>query len=275
MNGERLLERRKWFRVFPEGTLEFVVITRVLALMMLMALAIVGGTQRPLVLVSLIAILWIDYALLLWWVVQVAMDLRSVSDPAGAEDSAGSRARVWTVAALPSVAAAVALVPWYQLMTVLTGTRPEGNLTTLLPAVAGLAFLLLLWPACQALRRIDVGSPVWTILLLVPLLHFFALHRIGSGLDVRIRGQLQSRDARSEAQRGGTGAMMAADVTWVLSILPWVLIIGVVVVRGWPTSRAFKIGPVCGTILAAVFAIANLAAMESVQRRIVALLRKT
>lgn len=274
MNGERLLERRKWFRVFPEGTLEFVIITRVLALMMLMALAVVGGTQRPLVVSSLIAILWIDYALLLWWVVQVAMDLGFVADPARADDSARKRSRAAMVAVLPSMAAAAALMPWGQLLTVVTGTRPSGALTTVLPSIAGLAFVLLLWPAYRTLRRIELGSPLWTILFLVPLLHFFALHRIACGLDERIRGQLRERDAHSEAQRSATGAMLIADVTWVLSVLPWAVVIGVAVLRGWPAGGAFKIGPVCGTVLAALFAVANLAALESIQRQIVTLLRK-
>jgi hypothetical protein len=178
------------------------------------------------------------------------------------------------LAALPSVAAAVALIPWEGLLTVLTGTRPQASLTIGLPLVAAAVFLVLAWPAFRVLRRIELGSPVWTILLLTPVLHFFALHRIASGLDVRITDQLRNRSERPAAQRSATGALMIADATWVLSVLPWAIVVGVVVLYGWPSSGAFKIGPVCGTALAAVFAIANLAALESVQRQIVALLRK-
>ena len=43
--------------------------------------------------------------------------------------------------------------------------------------------------------------------------------------------------------------------------------------RGWP-SGTLKMAPVCGTILASFFAIANLAAMEGVQRQMVSLIRK-
>ena len=59
-------QRRNWFRSFPEGSIEFVVITRVLALLLLAALAIVPGIQRPAVLVALALVLWVDYLLMMW-----------------------------------------------------------------------------------------------------------------------------------------------------------------------------------------------------------------
>lgn len=274
MNGDRLVERRKWFRVFPEGTLEFSIITRVLALMMMMALAVVGGTQRPVVLVGLLGVLWIDHVLLLWWAIQVAMDLRFVSGKAQADGSARVRARVAFVAALPSVAAVAALMPWEGLITLLKGTRPESGLWMAVPVGAAVAFFAMLVPASRALRTIELGSSGWTVLLSIPLLNYFALHRIAGGLDVRIREQLRGRGLQESDETGPSAALIAADVTWVLSVLPWLVVIGVAVIRGWPVSSAFKAGPVCGTLLAAVFAIANLAALESVQRRIVTLIRK-
>lgn len=274
MNRDSLMERRKWFRVFPEGTLEFNIITRVLALMMLMALAIVGGTQRPVVLVGLFGILWLDYVLLLWWVVQVATDLRAVSDPIEAGQSSSRRAWVAVQAALPSIAAVAALLPWPSLLAMLTGSGSHATMARSFQAISGLVFIVTLVPAYRALQSIRLSSPVWTILLLVPLLHFFALHRIASGLDARLAEQLQNRGDRPGALGSASGAMLAADLTYVLSILPWALVIAIVLVRGWPTSGAFKAGPVCGTMIAALFAIANLAAMEAVQRKVVALIRR-
>lgn len=273
MSSERLVERRKWFRAFPEGTLEFMVITRVLALLFLIALAVVGGTQRPFVLIGLVGILWVDYVLLLWWVVQVAMDLQCVSEGSEAGDSSDRRVRIGVRAALPSVAAAAALLPWSKLMMVVTGSAVPA-LTNTLPAVAGVAFCLLLVPAYRALRRVELGAPLWTMLSLVPVVHYFALHRIGQGLDRRIEEQLRARGERPESIHSAAPAFIAADVSWVLSILPWAVIAGIVLVKGWPAGGAFKVGPVCGTVLAAIFAIANLAAMERVQRQITALIRK-
>jgi hypothetical protein len=273
MTADRLLERRKWFRVFPEGTLEFMIITRVLALLMLIALAVVGGAQRPFVLVGLAGILWVDYALLLCWVVQLAMDLRCASDGQGAHDTPRRRTTVAVQAILPSMAAVTALMPWGSLMRVVTG-NPSPALAAMISAAAAIVFVALLWPAYRALRSIELGSPIWTILFLIPLLHFFALHRLASGLDARIHGQLRSRGERVEPTHSASMAVIAADVMWVLTILPWAVIVGIVLVNGWPAHSAFKIGPVCGTMLAALFAIANLAAMESVQRQIVTLIRK-
>lgn len=275
MNGEKLVERRKWFRVFPEGTLEFLIITRVLALMMMMALAIVGGTQRPTVLIGLIGILWIDYALLLWWVVQVAMDLRFVAGESPDDAQAGLRARVAVTAILPSIAAAMALLPWDGVVLVITGARHESAILKILPVIAALGFIALLLPAYRALRSIGLGSSVWTVLLLIPVLHFVALHRIAGGLDVRIREQLRSRGLRDEDLRSATASLITADVIWVLTMLPWAAVVVIAISRGWPAGGAFKIGPISGTLLAAVFSIANLAALESVQRQIVALVRKS
>jgi hypothetical protein len=271
MNGDMLVERRRWFRVFPEGSLEFTIITRVLALILLMALAVVGGTQRPLVVVSLTVVLWVDYALLVWWAVQVAMDLEEVVNRP-AEDTPGRRAIIGIQAVLPSVAAVAALAPWGRMLA----TSAVGSVAPLrsLPIVAGLAFLVLLVPAYRALRKIGVGSPLWTGLLLVPILHWFALHRIAADLDRRIDGQLRTMGQEKASRRPGM-ALAVADVTWVLSVLPWAIVVAYSLIRGWPSGGAFKLGPVCGTALAALFAIANLAALEGVQRQIVTLIRKS
>jgi hypothetical protein len=268
MTSERLLERRKWFRVFPEGTLEFTIITRVLALMMLMALAIVGGSQRPFVVTALIVILWVDYALLIWWVVQVACDLRLVS---GELIDPRRQTRAGITALLPSVAAAVALIPWAGVAK-FAGIS-MGFVPVWLPAVAAILYLLLLLPAYRALHRASVDSRLWTFLLLIPLVHWFALHRIVARLGFRIQQGLRERGESSQAV-GASAALTIADFTWVFSMLPWVVVAGMSLLRGWPAGGMSKFGPVCGTILAAVFAIANLAALEGVQRQMVALLRK-
>lgn len=273
MNAERLAERRKWFRVFPEGTLEFVIITRVFTLLLMIALAVVGGTQRPFVLIGLAGILWLDYVLLLWWVIQVADDLHGATGSDTAAVSPAARAKLGIQAALPSVAAVAAFMPWSKLITVVTGSASP-VLAGAISTAAALAFVVLIWPAYRALRSIQLGSPLWTILLLVPLLHFFALHRIASALGGRIQAELGRRGEPEHATQGGSGALIAADITWVLCILPWAVVAAIVLINGWPAGGAFKAGPVCGTMLAATFAITNLAALERVQRQMVALIQK-
>lgn len=270
MNSERLAERRKWFRVFPEGTLEFAIITRILALLLLISLAVVGGTQRPLIVVSLVIVLWVDYALLMWWVLQVAMDLRMVAD-GSVLDSPSSRAKIGFKVILPSVAAVAGLAPWGQVMSVVVGGT---GMLGWLPVAAGVAFVILCIPALRALRKVGVGSSRWTALLLVPIIHWFALHRIAAGLHGRIAEQLQARGI-DKAPYSPEVTLAIADATLVLSILPWMVMVGYGLACGWSNQGAFKFGPVCGTVLAALFAIANLAALEAVQRQIVTLIRKS
>jgi hypothetical protein len=272
MSAEFLAERRKWFRVFPEGTLEFTIITRVLALLMLMALAIVGGAQRPFVVAALVGVLWLDYALLMWWVVQVAGDLRAITAAGpGSVDLTPQYTKVGTVVLLPSVAAAVAMVPWG---TMLGLFGLDASLARLVSAIAAVLFVVMFVPAHRALLRIHAGSSCWTGLVLVPFIHWFALHRVAAALSGRIQQQQVQRNAASQSPRTPSVAILLADITWVLTLLPWAVAIGVALTRGWPSNSMFKAVPVCGTVLAAAFAVANLAAMEGVQRQMVALIRK-
>lgn len=269
MNAERLAERRKWFRVFPEGTLEFAIITRILALFLLLALSVVGGTQRPMIVMGLIFVLWVDYALLIWWLLQVALDLRMLMGATDA-DTPTRRAKIFIKAILPSIAAVIALVPWQQLMLILAGGT---SMPRWIPLAAGLAFVILCVPALRGLREAQVGSGLWAVLLLVPILQWPASHRLAGNLHRRICEQLQART--ETAVHPPRAAMAIADVTWVLGVLPWATIAGYVLVQGWSGQAVLKFGMVCGTVFAAFFAIANLAAMEAVQRQLVALIRKS
>jgi hypothetical protein len=237
----------------------------------LLALAVVGGSQRPLVLAALTFVLWLDYALIMWWVIQVATDLRSISTGFGG-DTPGRRAGIGLKVILPSVAAMVALIPWTQVLSVV-GAAGKANLFKPVPMVAGVAFVVLLIPAYRTLRTIGVGSSLWAGVLLIPIFHWFAMHRVAADLDRRIDEQLKVRGFEKASRRLGI-ALAIADVTWVLSILPWAGVVAFALIRGWSMGGVFKAGPVCGTILAAFFAIADLAAMEGVQRQIVTLIRK-
>ena len=270
MDAERLAQRRRWFRSFPEGTLEFAIITRVLALMLLMALAIVGGTQRPLVLVALAIVLWVEYAMLIWWLVQLGTDLRELTD-GSAGDSARRRVTTSVKAVLPSVAVVLALAPWGRVATDTFGGA--ASVVHWVQVAAVVLFLVSLLPAYRALKDARVGASLWTGLLLVPIVHWFALHRLAAGLDRRIDEQLRAR-GQEKASRPLGLSLPIADATWVLTLLPWAAVLAYSLAHGWSNSSAFKLLPVCGTLLAVLFAIADLAALEGVQRQIVTLIRK-
>ncbi len=272
MNGELLAQKRKWFRLFPEGTLEFTIITRVLALMLLMALAVAGGAQRPFVLAALVGVLWIDYALLIWWALQLAGDLNDLTGVSVPTRSAQRRDLSRAVVLLPSVGIAVALIPW---STLLSFFDLSSGLAKVLTGVGAVGFLATLVPAYRALKSSQVGSPLWSALLLFPVLHWFALHRVAAGLDRRVRQGLIERGIPAEKHRNPSVVLLLSDFSGVLGLAPWVAVVVVSVYRGWPSGGMFKVAPVCGTILAALFAIANLAALEGIQRQFVTLLRKS
>lgn len=272
MNGDTIVERKKWFRVFPEGTLEFMIITRVLALAFLIALAIVSGAQRPFVLIGLAGVLWADYALLVWWLLQLSRDLRLVRGEALSADDAAREVRASIVVLIPSAAAAVALLPWGPALSFF-GLR-SSLIAGTIPTVAAILFVVSLVPAYRMLRDARFSSPIWTFLLLVPILHLPASQRLAGQLGEAVREQLRARGEKPQSLHKPTAAMAVADITWVLTMLPWLVMIGVSLTRGWQSGGLFTAGPVCGTCLAGLFAISNLAAMEAIQRQMVLLVRR-
>lgn len=277
MPSETLIERRKWLRIFPEGLLEFLIITRIFGLMMLVALAVVTGTQRPLVLTVLALVLWVDYALIMWWAVQVTDDLRLGTGAAAAEQTAPVRASppLWAVVVvLPSVLAVVVLAPWTQLLALFTSDASAHALARVAMPAAVIGYLVSLVPAYRVLRKMEVGSPLVSVMCLVPLIHWLGQHRLAGQIGTRLEEQLIKRGDSPEMLVRAKPVLLAADLLWVLSILPWAVLFAISTYRGWPTGSASKLMPVCGTCLASLFAITNLAGLERVQRQVVRLVRK-
>jgi hypothetical protein len=54
-------------------------------------------------------------------------------------------------------------------------------------------------------------------------------------------------------------------------MLSWLIVVAVAIIHGWPGKPL----PFCGMLLAAVFAVADLAALERIQRHLVHLFRET
>ena len=235
MSNDILTQRQRWFRFFPEGSIEFLVATRVLALLLLLALLIVGKREMQLLaaVVALTGVLWLDYALIAPWPM---------------------------------------LLRYYQ-----PGLLPGEAFVTVGRGMLVVLFIVLAILAQRALQRIRLGRPLWTLLLLIPVVHWFAMHRLIVGLEARIREheQTDSPEARDQAADSGTLAIALADVTWVLAVLPWGHVVIFPLAQGnWPAEFPQAAAPFCGVPLAAVFAVADLAAMERVQRQFTATLRK-
>jgi len=281
MNNNTLLQRQRWFRLFPEGSIEFLVATRLLVMILLLALLIIGNVQVQLLasLVALTAVLWLDYVLVVWWAVQIAIDLQEVilRQSTNADALRRRRIRAGIVVCLPSTVAAMIIAPWPTLLHFFQAELLPDATMAVARVVAALLFIVLVIWAQRTMRRIGLGSRLWTLLLLIPVLHWFAMHRLMVGLERRLRESEMavSAETEHEAADGPELAVAIADVTWALAVLPWsVLMILVLIGGSWPTEFPQAAVPFCGVPLAAIFAVADLAAMERVQRQFVTTLRK-
>lgn len=285
--------RQRWLRSFPDGSLEFLLVTRLLALFLLLTLAVMRESQRAMVLVVLGMVLAVDYALMVWWAIQARADLdglakraevppavAATTSPEGsatleyaramspAPDDRAHLARTLLLACLPMGAAFIALVPWPAVVFSNMVARDHASRIALI--VGGIAF----WPALvvgyRVLRNSRLTTPIWTALLAVPLVHWLAMHRIVGKLHHALD---ERRSAPGEAiTEGGTVAAVIADVTWVLAILPWLVLMVAGLLSSGLGGEKFVVP--CATVLTALFAIADVAAMEGVQRRLVKAIRR-
>ncbi|GMU24173.1 MAG: hypothetical protein AMXMBFR13_42500 [Phycisphaerae bacterium] len=256
-------------RHFPEGGIEFVIVTRVLLVFGLLALAVIRETQRPLVLLALSGVLWVDYLLTLGWAVQMAMDIEELQEGVSNSGAAPNNHRLLTIvlAALPSLFALLILAPWPERVWGVSTTR-EAIMSVLMPTLIVLYGLTVI-VAAVALRRVDLGSLVWTALLLVPVLHLWALNRIVAHLGRRLK-DISPAPKEGADDDGPNVSIVLADITWLLAVLPWIYIT-IQVARNVITSR---LTPTCGTLLVGLFVVAQVAAMEGVQRRFVETVRR-
>jgi hypothetical protein len=115
-----------------------------------------------------------------------------------------------------------------------------------------------------------MGPGLWTMLLLVPGFHWFAMHRLLGHWNQRIARDAERRGRRVDSADTGL-APLIADLTWGLTVLPWMIVVGMVLVSGaWPEEFPQRMATLCGTGFALAFGVADVAAMEATQRRLVA-----
>ena len=262
--SQALNHRRAWFGLFPEGSVEFLLPTRILLVVLLLAMAGVHETQRSKVFLALCLMLWADYSVVLWWTIQAAADLCGLESLTGRAQFISSRLRAGILVSLPSAALFLLFAPWQELVfesavTIATVSR----ITTPLLLVL---YLLLLFPGLRVLKQLGFGSTLCNLLLLVPLVHWFALHR----LLTQLRRRIHTLNGAT-GHEGPALAIPLADATWVVGMLPWIMLLAIAAVR----QNWFRLVVPCGALLAAVFSVADVAAIEGVQRELASLLRKT
>ena len=270
MIDENLAQRKSWFRFFPDGTIEFTVITRVLAIMFLTGLAMVSIAQRPVTLTLLWAVIWVDYALMLWWTIEINDDLEDLSQSAPVSNELTRRRRFQeaVLLAIPSIVVMILLVPWPQM--VIAKQIDRDRLYYVLVPVVILAFSGSAYLARYATRQLGLSSWLWRVVLLIPGLHWFAMHRLVSQLEQKVGSRLHEKSGTPHTAPSIAGAV--ADVTLIISLCSWL---------GWvrwiqyhPTGAVRMMLQIVGLGSGALFAIIDLAVMEHLQRRFVTLIRK-
>ncbi|MBP7935687.1 MAG: hypothetical protein KA354_13655 [Phycisphaerae bacterium] len=295
MSNGPLVERQRWFRFFPDGSIEFLVITRVLMVLLLVALIVFIARQleRSATLVALAGICSLDQILVLWWAVQIVTDLSLLANaqsPPGGEGEprtspattvGSNRERRWLTAraCLPGTVALLllALMAGTPILSVFLRVSLSKPVLGAVYLALGAVFILLLPFGQRALQHVRLGPPLWTFLSLIPIVHMFAVHRVARDLESQIRllDQQRSPAPSTPAEEPGTPAGAIAEVAWILTIVPWAIVAVVMLTRGeWPRGWAGSI-PTCGGILATtLLVIADTAALEHVHRRFVALIRR-
>jgi len=271
MNGreDNLTRRRTWFRYFPEGTLEFLLVTRVLALLLLAGLTVVRGSQRPAVLLVLGVILLLDYLLVLWWGIQLVTDLRDAASPGSmnAQEARQYRLRSLLIVMLPSIAATLVLTPWPEFF--IADPVARERLTGIIIPLFALVYLATLFPAWKRLSSLGCGHPVWSALFLIPGLHWLALHRLIGEWQARLDRQLAS--ARLPADPPSHSGLLFSDVAWFLTML----MVGTLLYLSFSgrAAQLLTLAHIASAGLAPLFAIGEVALMENVQRRYLAMLQ--
>lgn len=294
--ADLLMKRRQWFSFFPEGTLEFLVVTRVLALMLLGTLVIVPSSQRSQVLTALAAVVWIDYALTVCWLAHLASDLEDMFEspscracghdlsanpsaicpacgkPTRGDPSSTSR-RSWDALLMlaPSVFAFLAIAPWPQIVP--GGTSAHSQALLVLRGGSAALFAATLIPAYRALRRHALPSGWRTAILLIPIAHWFALHRLLASLHARVRDCALNQRLPVSQESGAGGAAVAADAFLVIGVFFW-LTWGVMLTTGRTGGILLALIQAGAIGAGGLFAITEVAALEYLQRRFVALIRR-
>lgn len=272
MNETSVQERRQWFLHFPEGSIEFFLVTRVLLILLLLVLLVAGQQHHAYVLLALAGMLWFDYALALWWAVQMATDLDSIRQPITADRAYWRRLRGITVALLPSIAFFLLISPWPDLLSEVASERMAIRRAAL--PLIGTAFIVFMFLAQRVLRGLGVGSAVWRCLLLVPLLHWFSLHRWILHLDTEVNRLVDEKNKQRLAGSSPGAAVSLARWAWFPGILPWMILLPAQAFgASWLSESLFKGAAVCSLVFTCIFVVADTAAMENVQRKFVTMMR--
>ncbi len=273
--ADPLAARKRWFEIFPEGGVEFLIITRVGIAGVLLALLVIKESQRSLVWLLLGGLLWIDHAVVLGWLLPMAGDVCGrAGEPADRGRGLRGLGGTLLLACLPAAAALAIVLPWTDLLRLFPALAAHREMIGRVGAGLGAVVFVAAAAACRSrLEALGLKGGLWRLLIHVPGLHWPAVHRYARLLNGRMRGL--NPPAGSASEDGGTGAVLtASDIVWALCMLPWVVQGCLAAFRGWPQGFPGMLLPLAGTLMAVVFAVVQLAALERVQRVYLGWLRR-
>jgi len=265
--SELLARRRRWFRSFPEGRLEFIAVIRLLWVIGLFVLPLMPAVERVYGTMALGIVFIVDAALALAWVAQMLADRNSWM---GEDAFPSSRpARPWGLCValvilsyllLFSFGATFLHLPWE------TARVHPGAVRVVrwMLLAAYIASVPIVW---SSLRSLGVRSQLATALLAVPLLHWWAVRHIGANVAAEFARRTISTSPDEAAF--SRAAVVAADAVWTV----WLVVMAVIfTVSGLRAGLAWQ--PACCSLLAAVAGIADMAAMEAIQRAYLAYVQR-
>ena len=251
--------RRRWYRSFPDGPLEFIAATRLLWVVGLFVLPLMPAVERVYGAIALGALFTVDAGLALLWMAQIAADRncwlgRSATPPPTSGNPWWFRVAltILSYVLLLAFGATFLSLPWE------TARTHPGALAVIrwLFFVGYLVSLPFVW---SSWRSLATPGRLATALLAVPVLHWWAVRHIGARLAdefARHAGSGPSDDAVFSR-----AAVMAANVLWAL----WLVVAATILaVSGLQAGLAWQ--SACCSLLAAIAAIADVAAIESIQR---------
>ena len=270
-----LTQRRQWFQCFPEGTIEFNLVTRIGAIGMMGAFAVLPENQHILIANGLVGALWIDFLLMIGWTVQLGSDLETIihrpEEPARQAHRRSLFCFLW--AALPTIPAMLILAPWPEV--IIRNEASRVSLMRILDPVLGVCFMVSLALAMRAVKRLQLAAGGWIFLWFFPVLHLLALHRIIKATQTRIqRHRLDTGLGPDERHLMG-GSLIAADLLWLSSLVPWLIL----TLKSWQDS-AFIVRPmgtiliIAGTVMFAILSAVQLSLMERLQQQFLGLIHR-
>ncbi len=256
----RLAARRRWFRSFPDGSLEFVAAIRIVWILAFFAAPVIGGFLQVYATLAIGAVLLLDFGLVMTWLVRITADRDAWARRGTAENPAGARSGAsLTAIALIAQALLLAFLALSFLRLPLEIVRTHPGVANTARWVLLAAYAVAAVATARSCRSAGLRSRASGILLAAPLLSWWALRRFARDVAAPMTNEVQV--LKKPPHLSGAGFVMA-DAAWLAALVVSVAV--VLLARNMGMHATWQ--NACSGILLAVAAIADVAALESVQR---------